>query len=495
MLFNPHPSLLVPDCPAMVAAVNKSQRRYEESSRTAPEIITSAALSRATSPSPGEGRKENGSALVRCRDNLPADPGLKPDISPNSTNRRFGHHADTVSLGPSISERVVAGAGTSGGAYRHRNPRCGTLDDEPDEGLTYHIYGSQKWQSFRLPGLKRGGQPPPLQERNNVKRQQRIEASNAFSDVDFLIRTIATLETEGGREVRIKELRDSLGRKPASIRDDGGRSSTACPKASRPARRGSTLEQRQRLDDAITNLNDAIDAHQDDYPARSHDESNVRWAANIGIRSRSAVDGEAPGRDSMSHPKARQTRTLAEDPVLVLGGRYHRLIIFAGCARSDGSCARTGGRLYHQRAGPGSLRCAWQRGASWACRKPSHARQPHPETREHRDPNRERQAVRRVHHRVRRRSEELRGRSRETGAAVPRLGLPRFESNPRRCGKHLLQVQRDKCLAATSSLPMSSKRPPPGQGHGRRAVFALQRADKPARLDGRTMIRSLAEEH
>lgn len=114
-----------------------------------------------------------------------------------------------------------------------------------------------------------------------MNKQQRIEISNAFSDVDFSSDHIATLETEGSREEYVKEL-ETLKETLESIRDDEQEKFDNMPEGLQASERGSTLESNvSELDDAITNLNDAIDAVKNDYPAKP-DESNVEeWAANI----------------------------------------------------------------------------------------------------------------------------------------------------------------------------------------------------------------------
>lgn len=114
-----------------------------------------------------------------------------------------------------------------------------------------------------------------------MNKQQRIEISNAFSDVDFSSDHIATLETEGSREEYVKEL-ETLKETLESIRDDEQEKFDNMPEGLQVSERGQTLENNvSELDSVITDIETAISSVRDEYPAKP-DESNVdEWAIAI----------------------------------------------------------------------------------------------------------------------------------------------------------------------------------------------------------------------
>ena len=74
MLFNPHPSLLVPDCPRHGRSGQQSQRRYEEPRGWRLRSVTSAALFPARLRTlPGVEIESGMVRPVRCLRQLPAD--------------------------------------------------------------------------------------------------------------------------------------------------------------------------------------------------------------------------------------------------------------------------------------------------------------------------------------------------------------------------------------------------------------------------------------
>lgn len=114
-----------------------------------------------------------------------------------------------------------------------------------------------------------------------MNKQQRAEISNAFSDIDFSVEHIMTLETVDDREEYAKSLED-LKEKLEGIRDDEQEKFDNMPESLQSSGRGSKLEENvEELDAAINDIEAAINDIRGEYPSKPNESSVEDWAAGI----------------------------------------------------------------------------------------------------------------------------------------------------------------------------------------------------------------------
>lgn len=123
-----------------------------------------------------------------------------------------------------------------------------------------------------------------------MNKTQRREITEAFDAMDSDVERIATLETAEQREEYAKELED-LKETLEGIRDAEQEKFDNMPEGLQGSERGEAIENAVgELDGAITDLETAISAVRDDYPAKPDEDTVEAWATEIQASIETAQD-------------------------------------------------------------------------------------------------------------------------------------------------------------------------------------------------------------